>query len=134
MFNPSAALFANTMLMFRLMFFHNKKPAKAGFIMYMTGAAQSRGDVNNIRKAMKSAKIQGNFRNLFMYSPNGKKDSLKIIPQSEVAAKEEFLNIKNVSRDDMTAAYRALPQILGIIPIHTGGLGGVEKANELMPL
>ncbi|MBS2065992.1 hypothetical protein KCQ62_05420 [Klebsiella pneumoniae] len=33
MFNPSAALFANTMLMFRLMFFHNKKPAEAGFIM-----------------------------------------------------------------------------------------------------
>ncbi|WP_371317007.1 hypothetical protein, partial [Klebsiella pneumoniae] len=31
MFNPSAALFANTMLMFRLMFFHNKKPAEAGF-------------------------------------------------------------------------------------------------------
>ncbi|WP_216262538.1 hypothetical protein [Klebsiella pneumoniae] len=33
MFNPSAALFASTMLMFRLMFFHNKKPAEAGFIM-----------------------------------------------------------------------------------------------------
>jgi len=33
MFNPSAALFANTMLMFRLMFFHNKKPDEAGFIM-----------------------------------------------------------------------------------------------------
>ncbi|OSZ14262.1 hypothetical protein B6I72_12665 [Klebsiella pneumoniae] len=33
MFNPSAALFANTMLMFRLMFFHIKNPAKAGFIM-----------------------------------------------------------------------------------------------------
>ncbi|HBV0091253.1 TPA: hypothetical protein MD835_003827 [Klebsiella pneumoniae] len=33
MFNPSAALFANTMLMFRLMFFHIKKPAEAGFIM-----------------------------------------------------------------------------------------------------
>ncbi|MGX3285516.1 hypothetical protein ACWJR8_22890 [Klebsiella pneumoniae] len=33
MFNPSAALFANTMLMFRLIFFHNKKPAEVGFIM-----------------------------------------------------------------------------------------------------
>jgi hypothetical protein len=33
MFNPSAALFANTMLMFRLRFFHNKKPAEAGFLM-----------------------------------------------------------------------------------------------------
>ncbi|MBX4829511.1 hypothetical protein C2U59_05695 [Klebsiella pneumoniae] len=33
MFNPSAALFANTMLMFRLMFFYNKKPAESGILM-----------------------------------------------------------------------------------------------------
>ena len=60
----------------------------AGFIMYMTDAAQNQEDVNNIRKAMKSAKGPGNFRNLFMYSPNGKKDGIQIIPLSEVAAKD----------------------------------------------
>lgn len=57
----------------------------AGFIMYMTDAAQNQEDVNNIRQAMKSAKGPGNFRNLFMYSPNGKKDGIQIIPLSEVA-------------------------------------------------
>ncbi len=41
--------------------------------MYMTDAAQNQEDVNNLRNAMKSAKGPGNFRNLFMYSPNGKK-------------------------------------------------------------
>lgn len=92
MFNPSAALFANTMLMFRLMFFHNKKPAEAGFIMYMTGAAQSWGDVNNIRQAMKSAKIPGNFRNLFMHSPSGKKDGIQIIPLDSSAAQPQFFH------------------------------------------
>ncbi|MCM7552974.1 phage portal protein [Enterobacter kobei] len=112
----------------------------AGFIMYMTDAAQNQEDVNNIRKAMKSAKGPGNFRNLFMYSPNGKKDGIQIIPLSEVAAKDEFLNIKNVSRDDMMAAHRVPPQMMGIIPNNTGGFGDVEKAarvfvrNELMPL
>lgn len=35
-----------------------------------------------------------------------KKDGIQIIPLSEVAAKDEFLNIKNVSRDDMMAAHR----------------------------
>lgn len=45
----------------------------AGFIMYMTDAAQNQEDVNNIRQAMKSSKGPGNFRNLFMYSPNGKR-------------------------------------------------------------
>ncbi|HHS8717773.1 TPA: phage portal protein, partial [Klebsiella pneumoniae] len=112
----------------------------AGFIMYMTDAAQNQEDVNNLRNAMKSAKGPGNFRNLFMYSPNGKKDGLQIIPLSEVAAKDEFLNIKNVSRDDMMAAHRVPPQMMGIMPNNVGGFGDVEKAakvfvrNELVPL
>lgn len=96
--------------------------------------------MNNIRQAMKSAKGPGNFRNLFMYSPNGKKDGIQIIPLSEVAAKDEFLNIKNVSRDDMMAAHRVPPQMMGIMPRNVGGFGDVEKAskvfvrNELVPL
>ena len=108
--------------------------------MYMTDAAQNQEDVNNIRQAMKSAKGPCNFRNLFMYSPNGKKDGIQIIPLSEVAAKDEFLNIKNVSRDDMMAANRVPPQMIGIMPNNVGGFGDVEKAsmvfvrNELMPL
>lgn len=62
------------------------------------------------------------------------------MPLSEVAAKDEFLNIKNVSRDDMLAAHRVPPQLMGILPQNTGGFGDVEKAakvfvrNELMPL
>lgn len=80
---------------------------------------------------MKSAKGPGNFRNLFMYSPNGKKDGLQIIPLSEVAAKDEFLNIKNVSRDDMMAAHRVPPQMMGIMPNNVGGFGDVEKASNV---
>lgn len=112
----------------------------AGFIMYMTDPAQSQQDVDNIRGAMKSAKGPGNFRNLFMYSPNGKKDGIQIIPLSEVAAKDEFLNIKNVSRDDMLAVHRVPPQLMGIMPNNVGGFGDIEKAskvfvrNELIPL
>ena len=89
---------------------------------------------------MKSSKGPGNFRNLFLYSLNGKKDGIQIIPLSEVAAKDEFLNIKNVSRDDMMATHRVPPQMIGIIPNNTGGFGDVEKAskvfvrNELIPL
>lgn len=39
-----------------------------------------------------------------MYSPKGKKDGSQIIPLSKVAAKNECLNIKNVSGDTMMAA------------------------------
>ena len=72
-----------------------------------------------------------------MYSPSGKKDGIQIIPLSEVAAKDEFLSIDNVSRDDMMTAYHR--QMTGIIPNNTGGFGDVEKIshvfvhNELMP-
>ncbi|EOU8508428.1 phage portal protein [Escherichia coli] len=134
---PSALLNESATL-FRRKYYING--SHAGFIMYMTDAAQNQEDVNNLRNAMKSAKGPGNFRNLFMYSPNGKKDGLQIIPLSEVAAKDEFLNIKNVSRDDMMAAHRVPPQMMGIMPNNVGGFGDVEKAsrvfvrNELMPL
>lgn len=112
----------------------------AGFIMYMSDPAAQQSDVDNIRKALRESKGPGNFRNLFMYSPNGKKDGIQIIPLSEVAAKDEFMNIKNVSRDDMLAAHRVPPQMMGIIPSNVGGFGDVEKAarvfvrNELIPL
>lgn len=123
---PSALLNESATL-FRRKYYING--SHAGFIMYMTDAAQNQEDVNNLRNAMKSAKGPGNFRNLFMYSPNGKKDGLQIIPLSEVAAKDEFLNIKNVSRDDMMAAHRVPPQMMGIMPSNVGGFGDVEKAS-----
>ncbi|MBB6244156.1 hypothetical protein [Rhodanobacter sp. MP1X3] len=40
------------------------------------------------------SKGPGNFRNLFLYAPGGKKDGTQMIPISEVAAKDEFFNIK----------------------------------------
>ncbi|MFB4604594.1 phage portal protein, partial [Enterobacter hormaechei subsp. steigerwaltii] len=134
---PSALLNESATL-FRRKYYLNG--SHAGFIMYMSDPAADQKDVDNIREALKKSKGPGNFRNLFMYSPNGKKDGIQIIPLSEVAAKDEFLNIKNVSRDDMLAAHRVPPQLMGIIPTNTGGFGDVEKAsrvfvrNELMPL
>ncbi len=53
-------------------------------------------------------------------------------PFQMVAAKDEFLNIKNVSRDDMMAAHRVPPQMMGIIPNNTGGFGDVEKASRVL--
>ncbi len=133
-----SALLNESAAQFRRKYYING--SHAGFIMYMTDAAQNQEDVNNIRQALKSAKGPGNFRNLFMYSPNGKKDGIQIIPLSEMAAKDEFMNIKNVSRDDMMAAHRVPPHMMGIMPSNVGGFGDVEKAanvfvrNKLIPL
>ena len=75
-----------------------------------------------------------------MYSPQGKKDGIQLIQVGEVAAKDEFTGIKTASRDEILAAHRAPPQLLGIVPGSTSGFGDAVKAarvfvaNELVPL
>lgn len=114
--------------------------AHAGSIIYMTDPTQSREDIEAIKSQIKQTKGTGNFKNLFIYVPNGKKEGLQVIPLSDAVAKDEFMNIKNASRDDVLAAHRVPPQLMGIIPNNTGGFGDVEKAtkvffvNEIIPL
>lgn len=124
--------------LFRRKYYENG--SHAGFILYMTDAAQNEADVTAMREALKNSKGPGNFRNLFMYAPNGKKDGIQLIPVSEVAAKDEFFSIKNVTRDDMLAAHRVPPQLLGVVPSNTGGFGAADTAakvfgrNEVEPM
>lgn len=112
----------------------------AGYILYLTDALSDEAQVDAIKTALKNSKGPGNFRNLFMYAPGGKKDGLQLMPISEVAAKDEFFNIKNVTRDDVLAAHRVPPQLLGLVPTGTTGFGSVVPAaqvfavNELVPL
>lgn len=105
--------------------------AHAGFVFYMTDAAQKQEDIDNLREQLKKSKGVGNFKNLFVHAPNGKKDGIQIIPISNVAAKDEFFNIKNVSRDDVLAAHRVPPQLMSIVPNNTGGFGNVKDAAEV---
>jgi capsid portal protein len=49
----------------------------------MTAPAQQQQDVDSIRDALKNSKGPGNFRNLLVYSPQGKKDGIQLIPVSE---------------------------------------------------
>lgn len=124
--------------LFRRKYFNNG--SHAGFILYISDPAQQAADIDAIREALKASKGPGNFRNLFLYSPNGKKDGVQLIPVSEVAAKDDFTAIKTVSRDDVLAAHRVPPQLIGIVPGNTGGFGAVLPAaqvfarNEIEPL
>jgi PBSX family phage portal protein len=105
--------------------------AHAGFIFYLSETSMNDEDVDQIREAMRESRGQGNFKNLFLHVPNGKKDGVQVIHLSEVAAKDEFLNIKNVTRDDVLAAHRVPPQLLGVIPQNNGGFGDVRTAAEV---
>ena len=124
--------------MFRRKYYQNG--AHAGYIQYMTDAAQSSSDIDQMRKEMRDTKGLGNFRNLFMYAPNCKPDGIKFLPLSEVATKDDFFNIKKASQNDLLCTHRVPSQMMGIIPENSGGFGDPVKAsqvfvrNELTPL
>lgn len=105
--------------------------AHAGFIMYVGEGGLTEEDADTIRKSIKDTKGIGNFRSMFVHLPQGKKDSLQILHPGEAAAKDEFVGIKNVTRDDVLAAHRVPPQLLGIIPQTAGGFGDVQKAEQV---
>lgn len=133
-----SALLNESATLFRRKYYLNG--SHAGFIMYCRDAKANMQDIDAIRKSLKETKGTGNFKNLFLYSPGGEKDGIQIIPLSEVMAKDEFFNMKNVTRDDVLAAHRVPPQLLGIVPANGSSFGSVDDAariffqNEINPL
>lgn len=125
----NAILLNEAATLFRRKYYKNG--AHAGYILYLSDALTTQGDVDNLEQAVKESKGAGNFKNLFMYVPNGKADGVKVIPLAEVAAKDEFHNIKIASRDDQLAGHRVPPQLMGIVPNNTGGFGDIKKAAEV---
>lgn len=122
-----AALLNESATLFRRRYYLNG--SHAGYILYATGSFAD-GDVDAMRDALKKSKGPGNFRNLFVHAPTGKDGGIKLLPIAEVGAKDEFLGIKNTTRDDVLAAHRVPPQLLGIVPANAGGFGDVGKAMD----
>ncbi len=114
--------------MFRRRYYLNG--AHAGFVFHLTDTLINQETVDQLVEKFKSAKGVGNFKNLFLYTPGGKKDGVQIHPIADVAAKDEFLNVKNISRDDLLAAHRVPPQLIGIIPQNSAGFGKVTEALD----
>lgn len=123
---------------FRVRYYKNG--SHAGFILYSTDSQIDEQGWENIKLQLSQSKGQGNFKNVVIRSPNGSPDGLKLIPIAEVAAKDDFLNIKTISAEDMMAIHRVPPALMGIVPKNTSGLGDAETVarvfatNEVKPL
>lgn len=109
-----------------------KNGAHAGFILHMTDAMQTQEEVDDLEMALENSKGAGNFKNMLIYTPGGKEKGLQLIPIAEVAAKDEFYNIKIASRDDQLAGHRMPPQLIGVVPQNSGGFGDIEKAFRVL--
>lgn len=114
--------------LFRRRYYQNG--SHAGFIFYLNEPTIDDESADAIEEALEDSKGVGNFRNLFVHAPGGKKDGVQIIPIGEVAAKDEFLGIKDTTRDDILAAHRVPPILLGVVPKNAGGLGNIVESTN----
>ncbi|ECH9271884.1 Presumed portal vertex protein, partial [Salmonella enterica subsp. enterica] len=64
-----SALLNESATLFRRRYYTNG--SHAGFILYMTDPQPEGMDVDALRQALRDSRGPGNFRNLFVHSPNG---------------------------------------------------------------
>ena len=136
-----SALLNEAATLFRRKYYQNG--SHAGFILYMTDAAHNEDFVNDLRSAMRNSKGPGNFRNLFMYAPGGKKEGLQLIPISEVAARTTSARLRTsaattnspccASRRSSWRWYRRTPGVR-LDPRRGPGVGGQRTGAGTGPL
>lgn len=124
-----SAFLNESAVLFRRRYYLNG--SHAGFIMYVTEEGLADDDADALEEALKGSKGVGNFKNLFLHIPNGKEKGVQLIHPGEAAAKDEFLGVKNTTRDDILAAHRVPPVLIGVVPQNAGGLGDPSKAEEV---
>ena len=133
-----SALLNRDATMFRRRYYQNG--AHMGFIFYATDPNLSETQEEELKKKIQSSKGVGNFRSLFINIPNGNPDGVKLIPVGDIATKDDFDRIKNISAQDVLTAHRFPSGQAGIIATNAAGLGDPEKTdivytrNEVVPL
>ncbi|WP_439571164.1 phage portal protein [Sphingomonas sp.] len=123
-----SGLLSENATLFRRRYYLNG--AHAGFVFYVSEPLADTETVEAIEQKLLSAKGVGNFKNMFVYIPKGKKDGIQIMPIADVTAKDEFSAVKNISRDDLLAGHRTPPQLIGVIPTNNGGFGDVGLTRD----
>ncbi|WP_019530634.1 phage portal protein [Dasania marina] len=131
-----SALLNESATLFRRRYYENG--SHSGFVFYC-GAALEDEDAKTLQHKIQESKGVGNFKNLFVNLPGGKKDDVQILPVGDIATKDEFERIKNISRNDVISMHRIQPALAGIMPENTVGFGDIEKImrvdyeNEVVP-
>lgn len=123
-----SGLLSENATLFRRRYYLNG--AHAGFLLYLSEPLADTATADAIKDKLSKAKGVGNFKNLFVHIPKGKKDGIQIMPIADVTAKDEFTSVKNISRDDLLAGHRTPPQLIGVIPQNNGGFGKISEARD----
>jgi PBSX family phage portal protein len=133
-----ALLLNEAATLFRRRYYSNG--AHAGYIFYTNDPNLTEDDENELRAQISASKGVGNFRSMFVNIPGGTEKAIQIIPVGDFQAKDELEKVKNITRNDVIAAWRMNPALAGIIPENSGGFGDIEKIdrvytnNEIRPI
>jgi PBSX family phage portal protein len=133
-----ALLLNEAATLFRRRYYSNG--AHAGYIFYTNDPDLSEDDELELRSQIAASKGVGNFRSMFVNIPGGAEKAIQIIPVGDFQAKDELEKVKNITRNDVIAAWRMNPALAGIIPENSAGFGDIEKidrvytANEIRPI
>lgn len=103
--------------MFRRAYYKNG--AHMGYIFYSTDPNLSTDDEKAIKDAMRNSRGPGNFRSMYVNIPNGKEKGIQLIPVGDIATKDEFERIKNITAQDIFVGHR-FPQGMGGMTTQVG--------------
>lgn len=132
-----AILLNESATLFRRRYYDNG--AHAGYI-FLTKGEIDEEDEDVIIESLKNSKGVGNFRSMYLNMKGDEHDDVKILPVGDIATKDEFERIKNISRNDMLAVWRMHPALAAIMPENTVGFGDLDKIhavymeNEIIPI
>jgi capsid portal protein len=62
--------------------------------------------------------------------PGGGEKAVQLIPIGDIAQKDEFQRIKEISANDIVIAHGVQPALAGIKPENTGGFGDIGKIEK----
>lgn len=123
-----SALLSQEATRFRRKYYLNG--AHLGFILYTTDPNMTPEVEEELSKALKNSRGAGNFKSMLLNIPNGQEKGVQILPIGDIATKDEFVNIKNISAQDIMVAHRFPAGLSGIIPAQGSALGDPEKYNR----
>ncbi|EMK3382391.1 phage portal protein [Vibrio parahaemolyticus] len=114
--------------------------AHMGFIFYATDPNLSKEDEKDLKAAIRSSKGVGNFQSMFVNIPNGAEKGIQLIPVGDIATKDEFERIKNITAQDILVGHRFPPGKGGMLPVPGAASPdpikvGIEYAkDEIIPV
>ncbi|MDI7042090.1 hypothetical protein, partial [Escherichia coli] len=86
---------------------------------------------DSLKETLQGARGGGAFKNVPIHEANGGKEVVQMLPFQQNTAKDEFLSVKAAYRDDVLAAHRVPPQLMGAMPGEKSAFGDVEKAARV---